>query len=568
MSDRCCIGRRDLPSGRHPQAWVAPIAIFALIASLALGQRAAFAGPDPQAVATQIDQLLAAEAYGSDASSANSATTERAPAVDDVTFLRRVSLDLVGTLPTPERVIAFALDPAPDKRQVEIERLLADGQYGHNWARYWRDVILYRRKEDRALLVAPALTNWLTDSLNRNVPWTEIARQFVTASGSVGEQGSTAIILAQMADPSDTTAEMSRILLGIQIQCAQCHDHPTDRWKREQFHQLAAFFPRIGLRPGTAGDPRTLAVVSLDRPRQKRVAGQPDEATLEHLMPDLNHPEAPGTQMAPIFFVTGQELKSGLDDHARREQLADWITSDSNPWFAKALVNRLWSELVGYGFCEPVDDLGPDRKPLTPQAFDALSAGFVASGYDVKWLVRTILATAAYQRESRSRSAEHAAPFAANRPQRLRADQLFNVICDALDIDEAQLERPGAEGPYRLGLAGPRGQVVRTFGYDPSVRRDELAGSIPQALFLMNAGQINRAIRAQNGDTMLGRLLRNSSDDQRVLVELYLRCLAREPSPTESAACHEHVRKANDRVSAFEDILWALVNSNEFITRR
>ncbi len=162
------------------------------------------------------------------------------------------------------------------------------------------------------------MTNWLSDAFNRNVHWNQIGRKFVTATGGVSEEGSTAIILAQMADPSDTTAEMSRILLGIQIQCAQCHDHPSDHWKREQFHQLAAFFPRIGLRPGTPGDPRSLAVVSLNRPRQKRVAGQPEDATLEHFMPDLNHPEAPGQQMRPVFFVTDQELDLGLDDLERQ----------------------------------------------------------------------------------------------------------------------------------------------------------------------------------------------------------------------------------------------------------
>ncbi len=371
-----------------------------------------------------------------------------------------------------------------------------------------------------------------------------------------------------MADPSDTTAEMSRILLGIQIQCAQCHDHPTDRWKREQFHELAAFFPRIGLRPGTPGDPRSLAVVSLDRARQKRVAGQPEEATLEHFMPDLNHPEAPGQEMKPVFFVTGQAQSPGLDDRARREQLAGWITSEANPWFAKALVNRLWSELVGHGFFEPVDDLGPDRQPIAPHTFEALSSGFIATGYDIKWLLRTITATAAYQRESRSRQGDGGAPLAANRPQRLRADQLFNVICDALDIDENSLQRPEPEGPARLGLAGPRGAVLRTFGYDPSVRRDEVAGSIPQALWMMNAGPLSRALRGQNPDTMLGRLLRASSDDRSVLVELYLRSLAREPKPSEIDICRAYITATNDRVAAFEDILWALVNSTEFLSRR
>jgi hypothetical protein len=232
------------------------------------------------------------------------------------------------------------------------------------------------------------------------------------------------------------------------------------------------------------------------------------------------------------------------------------------------MVNRLWSELVGHGFYEPVDDMGPDRQPIAPQAFEALSAGFIESHYDLKWLFRTITATAAYQRESRSRHDEQIAPFAANRPQRLRADQLFNTICGALDIDETALERPGPAGPARYAMAGPRGAVIRTFGYDPSVRRDEVAGSIAQALWLMNAGPVNRALRGHSADTLLGRLLHETSDDKMVLIELYLRALAREARADEIATCQQHIAATSDRSAAFEDILWALVNSTEFLHRR
>ncbi len=536
-----------------------------LLAAAALWSAAgaSLAGADPIETAARVDALLAAEAYGGADPQA-----EPARPIDDLTFLRRASLDLVGEIPTPEQVIHFALDTSPHKRGAEVERLLADGHYGHNWARYWRDVILFRRKEDRALLVAPALTNWLTEQFNKNVAWSQIAREFVTATGEIRENGSTAIIIAQMADPSDTTAEMSRILLGIQIQCAQCHNHPSDHWKREQFHQLAAFFPRIGIRPQTPGDPRSFAVVSLNRPHQKRLPGAPEEVMLEHYMPDLNHPEAEGQLMQPEFFVTGQKLDLGLSDGERREKLAQWMTAGGNPWLAKAMVNRLWSELVGHGFYEPVDDMGPDRKPLAPQAFETLSTAFVDSHYDLKWLFRTITATQAYQRESRSHHDAQTAPFAASRSQRLRADQLFNAICDALNIDETSLERPGPAGGAPLGLGGPRGNVIRTFGYDPSVRRDEVAGSIPQALWMMNAGLMNRFLRGNNPDTMLGRLLHETSDDKVVLVELYLRCLAREPKENEISVCQQHVTATHDRAAAFEDILWGLLNSTEFLNRR
>ena len=231
--------------------------------------------------------------------------------------------------------------------------------------------------------------------------------------------------------------------------------------------------------------------MSINQPHKKRSPGSQDEATLEWYMPDLTHPKDKGTLMQPIFFATGQQLSHGMSDLERREKLAFWMTASGDRWFAKAFVNRLWSEPVGHGFYEPVDDMGPDREPVAPQAFEALTSAFMASNYDIKWLLRTITATAAYQRESRSRHEPTGPPWRTC-PQRLRADQLFNVLCDALDIDEAALGPGGKEttaGPAGKEMengkgkgdkkkraaggklfAGPRGNVIRTFGYDLSTR--------------------------------------------------------------------------------------------------
>jgi hypothetical protein len=258
------------------------------------------------------------------------------------------------------------------------------------------------------------------------------------------------------------------------------------------------------------------------------------------------------------------------------------MTGSGDPWFAKAFVNRLWSELVGHGFFEPVDDMGPDRQAVAPLAFEALAADFMASHYDVKRLLRIITSTAAYQRESRSRHETDQPALAASCPQRLRADQLFNVLCDALDIDEASLgqggkeKEEGAKGAKKMEdagkggklFAGPRGAVLKTFGYDPSTRRDEVAGSIPQALWMMNAGVLNHAVSARTTQTMLGRLLAQQPDDKQVLVDLYLRCLAREPRPGELATCQEYLASVHNRATGFEDILWALLNSTEFLNRK
>ena len=229
---------------------------------LSRGGRRGLTGPSTEQVARQVDALLAEEVFKPD--------TKLAPRVDDATYLRRVWLDIVGDIPTPEHVTAFLLDPAKDKRERVVRELLANPQYGQNWARYWRDVIMYRRLEDRAAIVSNPLTVTLTEKLNENEPWDKIATEFITATGDVRENGATAIQMAQDGRTEETTAEVSRIFLGIQIQCAQCHDHQTDSWKREQFHELAAFFPRIAVQPVQSPTRRTFEVVADDRPGERR----------------------------------------------------------------------------------------------------------------------------------------------------------------------------------------------------------------------------------------------------------------------------------------------------------
>jgi hypothetical protein len=489
------------------------------------------------------------------------------PACSDEVFLRRVWLDLAGQLPSPQRVIEFTQDKSPDKRAKLIDELLASEDFGRNWGRYWRDVIMMRRSDERALIARQPLETHLVKVLNENTPWNEVASGFITALGDVRENGSTGLIMAQMGRPEDTVAEVSRIFMGIQIQCAQCHDHPTDRWKREQFHELAAFFPRVAVRPTGMDGPRSFAVVADDAPQFRRRAGNDNRfrGTPEHYMPDLDDPQARGTRMQPVLFATGAKLELGTKDAERRATLAQWITAKENPWFAKAMVNRLWSELVGEGFYEPVDDIGPDRTCNSPKTLEHLSMSFAESGYDVKRLYRTILLTDAYQRESQPRRSHGQPAFAANCPQRLRGDQLFDALVRALGLSD---RGGGFRGRGGLGaLAGPRGQFSQLFGYDPSDPREEVEGSIPQALAMMNSSQISSLIKADSS-TQLGRLVREEQSNVEVVMQLYLRTLARQPSELELRKCLEYVEEVGDREEAFEDVQWSLVNSAEFLYRR
>jgi hypothetical protein len=435
---------------------------------------------DPLVVAAQVDAVILDELKKTSA--------DVAPRCSDEDFLRRVSFDIAGVSPSPQEVTLFGLDPDLHKRAAAIDRLLASPEYAENWARYWRDVVFSRATEMRALLARRPFETWLKSQFVANKSWDEITTAMLTAVGDVSEEGQTGLIFAQQGDPKEVAAETSRIFLGIQLQCANCHDHPTDSWKRDQFHSLAAFFPRTQSLPKRDSMGRAFEIASLNVEAGGRGAGRgnfmqlqqnpeflirrldtnrdgkisreeakagpnggqflarifdPGDANKdgfltadeikklpppqmprgrgspEYYMPDLQHPQAEGKKIDPVFFLGNLKAGSGLSDLDRRKSLARYITSPDNPWFAKAFVNRIWGQLVGEGFSMPIDDMGPERTAKYPAALDALGAGFTASGYDVAWLFRAITSSETYQRQIRPRDPKAPAPaFASAGPSR------------------------------------------------------------------------------------------------------------------------------------------------------
>lgn len=551
-----------------------------------------------------------------------------APLASDEDFLRRVTFDLAGRMPTTSEVLLFGLDSTPDKRRAVIEELLKSDDYGVNWARYWRDVIYLRATDMRARLNEVQFVDWMTTQLNENKSWQEITTNLLTASGDVRENGSTALIFAHEGDPAELAAETSRIFLGIQIQCANCHDHPTDKWKRKDFHELAAFFPRVRVRPVRDSTPRTFEVVSMnqgnqfarrvqmlknpeflfrsyDRNRDGKLTQQEVQRTMmgrgfeqlvsradtdgdkaltadelksmplpentqrfmsEYYMPDLNDPTSMGQVVQPVLFV-GTKAPEGLDDLERREVLSKFLTSQANPWFSRAIVNRMWSEMLGEGFYMPIDDIGPERSAVYPEVLDALAQGFTASGYDLKWLCRTITNTRAYQRKMQKRSeGQLQTPFAAQLPTRLRGDQIFTAITQVFGVDDLQADRSAGNRRYQRSRSA-RGQFSSLFTFDPSTSQDEITGDVPQALFMMNSDALNGMLGA-NRSTKLAQIARDYPENKAAIQELYLLTLSREPSTKELEICEDYFKQAERRETALEDLMWSLLNSSEFITKR
>ena len=586
------------------------------------------ATPDVLETAAAVDRLIATEHAA--------AGIEPVPVCNDEDFLRRSSYDLTGKLPSPGDVTLFAIDPDPAKRAARIEQFVATREFAANWARYWRDVIYSRATEMRTQGTRPVFEEWMTEQLAQGRGWDEITTDLLTATGNIRENGATGLMAAHAGAADEVASEVSRIFLGIQIQCANCHDHPTDQWTRDDFHTLAAFFPRMRFRrvEGEEG-PRSFEVVSFDPPAGRRGMGpggnrpKPEqifrrfdrdndgrliEAELEgskfapqfarflergdenddkalskieledvfaelekmpnprrqaeYFMPDLMNPASPGTKIDPAFFVTKTSLPAGQTDLERRKAIAELITSDQNPWFAKSYVNRIWSEMLGRGFYMPVDDLGPGRTPDFPEVLELLSTGFAQSGFDTKWLAMVIANTQTYQRSARPSEAAAEMQFAACMPTRLRSDQIFDSLAEVLQFNPDEPKRTPrlAGGGPRAGRT-PRDRIAKLFEYDPSTPQEDVTGTIPQALFMMNSPELNNLIKG-TGKTRLAGLLKEYPNDDDAIRELYLIVLSREPAAAELETCREHINASETRPAAYEDLLWSLINSAEFLTKR
>src|SRR5262245_40925430 len=299
------------------------------------------------------------------------ANVEPAKHTTDEQFIRRAWLDLTGRLPMPADITEFLADKSPNKRAQLIDRLLETDDFARHWGLYWRDVITSRVADQRLNLFTPHFEKWIVEQIKSNRKWSEITRDLLTASGEVrnaevDKNGQAFFMISRRGADAVTeiAAETSRIFLGIQIQCAQCHDHPSDVWKRQQFHEFAAYFARVRERP-LFEEKRLVGFSLVSLP------------SAECPMPGKDDPTR--RSMTQPRFLDGKAAGFRLSDGQRRKSLADSITSKDNPWFAAAFVNRMWGELMGQSFYQPVDDLGPEKEAVFPTVLARVAGSFRGS---------------------------------------------------------------------------------------------------------------------------------------------------------------------------------------------
>ncbi len=467
-----------------------------------------------------------------------------APALpaDDGAFLRRVSLDVTGKLPSRQEAAVYIADPDPTKKEKLVDRLLATPEYGDHFADVYLG--LFGGRDLRPPYLRDGIRAWLAGAFAKNERWDRMATEMLTATGKVNDNGALGFLVAFGArggPPEAVAGASARVFLGLQAQCAQCHDHPYDpRFKQEDFYGLVAFFARTRARP---------------------VKG---EMTVEVL-------DAPFGQARMKVHKTGQEVVvkpkflgrwiADADGVGRRTALAREIVG--SPLFAEAAVNHLWALLFGRGIVQPWDDLGgenEERPPLLAQ----LAADFRASGYDRKALLRDIVLSDAYARGSAGGAAGDAAEqvFARAAVRPLAPEVLFRALVDATGADDAVARRVGRE-VATLRLEQGLRQFSFVFGDDEMAEVDRATGNVPQALILFNGELVSGGSRAVPGGELVG-ILGETGDATARVQRLYLQTFTRRPTAAELRRALAFVgRGGADR---YEDLFYAMLTSTEFTT--
>ena len=462
----------------------------------------------------------------------------------DDEFLRRVSLDLLGILPTVEETTAFMADAREDRRERLIDALLEREEYAKFWALKWGDLLKMTSKlvGDEGVY---KYHRWVEQSLHENMPYDEFAKQLLTGSGST-LANPPANFYRTSSDMNECVETISQVFLGARLQCAKCHNHPFERWTQDNYYGLGAFFNRV----------------------QRRKTERPGEMFVyTSFSGDVTQPRT-GQVMAPWLPQVGSVESN--DDTDRRTAFADWLVNPENPYFARIEANRIWSQLFARGIVDPIDDFRDSNPPANAPLLDALAKDFIESGYDRKHLLRVILNSRTYQASYQTTefNQEDSKYFSHQEPRMLGAEQLLDAINCTLALEQKFGSLPA--GTLATQLPAPdvvKVDFLKIFGQPERStvcaceRADD--SNLGMAIELFNGPMIHEKLRDANN--RFRKSLAAGRAVEEVVREIYLAAVCRPPSDIELKAALEHCSKNPDPVSGVEDVCWALFNTDEFL---
>jgi len=462
---------------------------------------------------------------------------------DDATFLRRASLDITGTLPMPEQVRKFVEEPSSGKRDQLVDDLLSRKEFADFWVMKWAELLEIRSRQDQfSEKAALQYFGWLQDKFARNVSLDKIVQELLTASGSTFRNPAANYYQVQ-TDTLKTAENTAQVFMGMRIQCAQCHNHPFDRWTMNDYYSFAAFFPQIGRKPG-------------EDPRETVIFDKGDG--------EVKHPVG-GRTMAPKFLGgDAPEIKG----QSRREVLAKWIASPENPYFARNLANIVWAHFLGKGIIDPVDDVRISNPASNPELLDALGAKFTEYKYDFKKLVRDICTSRTYQLSTQPNdtNASDDRNFSHASIRRLRAEVLLDCISEVTDTKDHFRGLPPGAHVVQIADGAVNNYFLTTFG---RATRETVCScevktepNLSQALHLLNGRTVSEKIESGG---VVKKLLKEGKRPEEVIANLYLRCLNRPPTTDELGKLKSFLKDEKSQEEVLNDVFWSLLNSKEFI---
>jgi hypothetical protein len=498
-------------------------------------------------------------------------------AASDAEFLRRVYLDITGRIPTAAQATAFLDSKDPEKRRKLIDELLASPNYGQHFAIIWSDLIVKRDDNNRGLSTT-AFKKWLADGFNQNRGWDRMVRDMLTSEGTV-EQNAAATFYVAHRDmnalvPSKVVGTAANLFMGLQLQCAECHNHAFIRdWKQTDFWGMAAFFNQTRATGGFMGQNNTPVSISEGQTSSSTARkpgfgfGRPTLSGARIEIPDATDPRRRTGKIVKAKFFLDEEPALG-DKGPYRPVFADWLVSAKNRYFAPATVNRLWAHFFARGFVNPLDDMHEGNPASHPELLQLLADEFRASSFDRKHLIRAICNSQAYQRTSKplKENEQDTQLFSRQAVKIMNPEVLYDSLCTALGVSELQTSssfggRPGFGGRGFGG--GGRSSFVNFFntkedGDDPT----EMSFGIPQFLRLMNSRPFN------DGGALVKRLLESGAEADQVIEGLFLATLSRRPTETELQKLKAYAARREEPKDGYIGVLWILLNSAEFVCVR